>query len=286
MTAENTVSPRERRWVGRFVRATWFSDRKGGPWSIPESLPHEDVRFEGNSGATLAGRWFPADEPRGVVVLVHPDRRYAQHWFVREGWVGLLHAEGYDVLTFDLAAYGQSRGGSTYFHEDVLAAVRLAERYSGGLPIHVVGLSIGAFAVANASPFLHRVQSLVLESPYPSFTEWERTRRGRFALSLFARAFPRTNAMLDARANLARASAKRILVAASLDDAVTPASLSHAVAHAANPARTRMLDVAGVAHLALFRESAEYREAVLATLAGDAGRRAKPTIAERPPLVS
>ena len=55
-------------------------------------------------------------------------------------------------ITFDFTGYGESRGPATYYHEDLLAAARFAEHWAGGFPVHVVGVSMGAFAAANASP--------------------------------------------------------------------------------------------------------------------------------------
>lgn len=257
--------PLERRLVGTFVRRAFWGSRRGKAWSVPGHLVHEDVRFPGNSGAVLAGRYFPHPAPKGVVVLAHPDRRYGGHWFVKEGWVEWLLRHGHDVLCFDFAPFGASRGGSTYLHEDVAGAVAFARRWSGGLPVHVVGLSIGAFAAINASPRLD-VDSLVLESPYPTFNAWYGRGWGKWAMGLFDRLFPKTRDAIQAHENISRAVAPRILVAASPQDDVTPIALSRAVFEAAPP-RARWLEVPGVPHLGLFADEA-YRSAVLQTLRG------------------
>lgn len=257
----------ERKIVGAVVRRVFWGDRRGKPWGVPAFLEHEPVSFRGNSGARLAGRYFPHPAPKGVVVLAHPDRRYGQHWFVRDGWVEWLLRNGYEVLTFDFAPFGASRGGSTYLHEDVLGAVAFARRWSGGQPVHVVGLSIGAFAAANASPSLD-VESLVLESPYPTFNAWYGRGWGKWAMAVFDRAFPRTAKAIQAHENVAHARAKRILVVASPDDEVTAIGLSRAVFDAA-PRHARWFEVPGAGHLGLFDDE-RYRAAVLHTLGGDA----------------
>lgn len=256
----------ERRLVGPLVRAVFSRDRKGGPWPVPGTLRHEPAAFPGNTGARLVGRWFPHDRPRGAVVLAHPDRRYAQHWFVRTGWVHFLHRAGFEVLTFDLAGYGESRGGATYYHEDVEAAARWAHREAGGLPLHLVGVSMGAFAAANAAPRLTFLDGLVLESPYPNFNAWYGKGPGLVAMRAFDALFPRTSAAIQADRNVARAHARRILVAAPERDRVTPAHLSRAVADAAPRDRTRYLELPGLDHLEPFGASATYRAAVLETL--------------------
>lgn len=269
--------------MGTVVRRVFWGDRRGKAWPVPSHLGHEDVRFPGNSGATLAGRYFPHPAPKGVVVLAHPDRRYGQHWFVREGWVQWLLRHGYEVLTFDFAPFGASRGGSTYLHDDVAGGVDFARRWSGGLPVHVIGLSIGAFAAINASPGLE-VESLVLESPYPTFNAWYGKGWGKWAMAAFDAAFPRTAAIIQAHQNVAHALAPRILIAASPDDDVTPIGLSRAVAEHA-PARARWIEVPGVPHLGLFGD-AGYRDAVLATLEGRPTDRGVPRPARRLPDAS
>lgn len=255
--------PIERKVVGTLVRAVFWGDRRGKPWPVPAHLVHEAVQFPGNSGATLAGRYFPHPAPKGVVVLAHPDRRYGAHWFVKEGWVEWLLRHGYEVLVFDFAPFGASRGGSTFLHDDILGAVAFARRWSHGQPIHLIGLSIGAFAACNASPHLE-VESLVLESPYPTFNAWYGRGWAKWAMEFFDRAFPRTREAIQAHRNIGKARARRILIAAAPQDAVTPVRLSRAVFDAA-PARARWLEVPGAAHLGLFGD-ASYRAAILATL--------------------
>lgn len=254
----------ERRAAGLFVRSLFLRDRRGGPWTPPADLRHTPVSFEGNTGARLSGFWFPAEKARGAVVLAHPDRRYGKHWFVKEGYVRFLLAHGYDALTFDFTGYGESRGPSTYYHEDVLAAARLARHWAGGFPVHVLGVSMGAFAACNAAPRLDFVRSLVLESPYPSFNAWYAKGPSLAAMRAFDRVFPRTSAAIQADRNVARAAPRRLLLAYSPRDEVTPPPLSRRVAEAAPADRTRVLEV-DAPHLG-FLEDARYREALLETL--------------------
>src|SRR5688572_659588 len=157
-------SPFEKRLVGALVKAVFFRGRRGGPWEVPAELRGDRIAFRGNSGARLAGVHFPSADAKGIVVLVHPDRRYGKHWFLREGWIGFLLEAGYESIVFDFPVYGESRGGSTYLHDDVAAACHEARRLRPDLPVHVIGLSIGAFAAINASPNLPFVTSMVLES--------------------------------------------------------------------------------------------------------------------------
>lgn len=271
----------ERRVVGWLGRHVWLRNRRGGPWPVPPDLDHDRVSFEGNTGATVRGLYFHLDpstergarilddhnlmEPRGVVVCVHPDRRYASHWFVKEGWVEWLTAHGFEVLAFDLPFYGETDGKAHYYPEDVLAAVAFARRWSGGLPVHLVGLSLGAFAIANASPYLEGIEGMVLESPYPTFTDWYGRRAGRIGSKLCEWFFPRTARLIRADVNIAASRARRILVAASRDDRVTDVALCRRVAQAAPADRTTYLELEGAGHLELFRNE-RYRQAILETL--------------------
>lgn len=267
------------------MRNLWLRDRRGGPWSPPVELGGRAVSFEGNSGATLAGTWFSAERPRGAVVLAHPDRRYGQSWFWREGHVGWLLEHGFDVLTFDFTGYGGSEGPATYYHEDVEAAARFAKAWAGGFPVHVWGVSMGAFATANASPRLRFVESVVLESPYPSFSEWFGEGLARAGMDAFDRAFPRTARAIRAGDNVAWAR-PRVLVAYSEADEVTPARLSEAVAAAAPRDRTERFVLTGAPHLSFFRESDEYRARVLSFLAGAAAEpRGKVTVRVQTPTL-
>lgn len=259
----------ERRIAGFLVKNVFRAARRGGPWADPADLRHERLEFEGNTGARLVGTWFPADRPKGVVVLVHPDRRYARQWFAREGWVHFLHASGYEVLSFDLAGYGESRGPATYYYEDVIAASHVAREWAGGLPVHVVGVSLGAFATAVASPDLPHVESIVLESPYASFNAWYGKGPYERAMRAFDRLFPRTASIIQADRRIARAAPKRILVALAENDTLTAPALTEAVARAAPADRTRLLRVPG-GHLELFRRD-EYRREILATFGAQPG---------------
>ncbi|MEK6985777.1 MAG: alpha/beta fold hydrolase [Candidatus Thermoplasmatota archaeon] len=261
----------ERRLVGLFVRSTMFRRRHATGWSVPAELAHEELRFEGNTGADLAGRHFLHPNPRGIVVLAHPDRRYGQHWFVKEGWIAWLLENRFSALTFDFTNYGASRGGSTYLFEDLVAAARVAREREPGIPVHIIGLSLGAFSAANASPELDFVESITLESPYPSFNSWyegDGHRVGKAAMALFDKTWPRTAALIQADRRIAACNAKRILVAASSSDEVTAIALTRRVASGAPPTRTNLLEVAGVPHLGLFALP-RYRAALLATLTGD-----------------
>jgi len=261
----------EKHLVGLVVKSVFFRNRRGGPWPGPEELAHDAIEFRGNSGARLVGLHVRVPRPQGIVVLAHPDRRYGKHWFTRDGWLEWLASHGFESLTFDFAPYGASRGGSTYLHDDLLAACQEAQRLRPNLPLHVIGLSLGAFATANASPHLDGVESMVLESPYPTFASWYDHSAQAGALptvnKALERVLPRTYRRIDAGANIRNARPTRILVAAAAHDPVTPAALTRQVAAQAPPQTVRYLELPRHDHLGLFHEPA-YRAAILETLLG------------------
>lgn len=264
--APGAPSPVERRLVNTLVGLAFGRDRSGGPWPVPDHIPHRRVSIPSTQGVTLDGRWFPHERPRGTVLLVHPDRRYGQHWFVKEGWVDLLHGAGYETLTFDLPGYGATRGPPTYQHEHVERAAAFARHWAGGLPLHAVGVSLGAFALANASPRLPFVDSMVLESPYPTFDDWYGKGPALWTMRAFNAAFPRTASTIQAHRHVARAAPRRLLVVLAEEDEVTPPRLTEAIARAAPPDRTTLLRVPGAKHLEPFAKSEEYRQRILKTL--------------------
>ncbi|MFA5945069.1 MAG: hypothetical protein WC876_11465 [Candidatus Thermoplasmatota archaeon] len=297
-SAAETSNPKEpsaveKRVVGALVKSLFFRGRRGGPWDPPLGMDVSEVRFAGNSGARLHGWHARHPAPRGIVVLAHPDRRYGKQWFAREGWLSWLYDHGFESLCFDFPVYGESGGGSTYLHDDVAAACRLARDLRPGLPVHLVGLSIGAFASINAAPGLDFIDGLVLESPYPSFESWyaggsDRAKGHGQANSFLGQLFPRTYRRIDAGANMGQAQARRILIAGTPDDEVTPIALTRQVAERAPVGRTTTLELPGVRHLGLFQR-AEYRAAVLQMLAPAPTTTSRPTvqaIASRAPHAS
>lgn len=228
-------------------------------------LAWEPVTFEGNTGARIAARCFDAPDARGTVVLAHPDRRAGQQWFLPKGYIEFLHDAGYNVMTFDFAGYGESRGGSTYLVEDLIAAYRFATSRTD-LPIHVLGVSLGAFQAANASPYMRGLGALILESPFPTFNAWYGRGWGRLSMSIFDRLFPNTSALIQAHKNIANAHARRILVVGAEGDRVTSIRLSQTVMDAAPAARSEFLRLNGHDHLTLFEASPEYRKRILEVL--------------------
>jgi alpha-beta hydrolase superfamily lysophospholipase len=99
-------------------------------------------------GAHLSARWWRRSaRPRAAVVLVHGFGASKEDKGIR-ALAGDLHGAGFDVLTYDARGHGASEGTCTVGGDerlDVSAAAALAA--DGGLPVVLVGVSMGAIAV-------------------------------------------------------------------------------------------------------------------------------------------
>ncbi len=117
------------------------STQKIGP--PPVDLPIEAVTFE-SAGSRLAG-WFIDRKPAcGLAVLMHGLRADRASMLAR---ARLLRRAGYAALLFDFQAHGESDGDAITFgfreSKDAEAAIAFAAARRPGLPIVVVGSSLG-----------------------------------------------------------------------------------------------------------------------------------------------
>lgn len=118
-----------------------------------EGWAHETVGLTARDGERLAGHWFPAKQPRRLVVAMHGWR---SSWcrdfgmiadFLRENGCSVLYAE----------QRGQGSSGGDYMglgaleRYDCLDWVRWAETRGAGLPIYLAGVSMGATTVLMAA---------------------------------------------------------------------------------------------------------------------------------------
>jgi dipeptidyl aminopeptidase/acylaminoacyl peptidase len=135
----------------------------------PASLHAQAVAFKSESGATIHG-WLArsGDRPRGVVLLLPGVRANRLSMVDR---ARMLLDAGYAVLMIDFQATGESVGDAITFgwreRLDVQAAVQFVGRRLPGIPIGIVGTSLGGAATILAAPELD-VQGVVLEAVYPS----------------------------------------------------------------------------------------------------------------------
>lgn len=140
-------------------------------------LAYESVEFPSEDGITLRGWWMPATGSDKAIVIVHGrnSSRAADDGSLTRQARGLVQA-GYNVLTFDLRAHGESDGTRYSFGpletRDVRGAITYAR--SRGIPSGRVGLlghSMGAATALLTAPETPDVAATVSDSAYARFTD-------------------------------------------------------------------------------------------------------------------
>ncbi|WP_416971340.1 lysophospholipase [Streptomyces sp. 4F14] len=129
-----------------------------------------DIRYlTGVRGRIAVHEWAPPPRPRYVALLVHG---YGEHLGRYEELAGVLRGHGAAVLGPDHAGHGLSDGERVLvgdFEEvvtDVEAVVSLARESWPGLPLVVVGHSMGGLIAARLAQRLgDRLAALVLSGP-------------------------------------------------------------------------------------------------------------------------
>ena len=113
--------------------------------------------------------WQPVD-PHHVVVLVHG---YAEHTGRYDATGAALATEGYAVESFDLRGHGRSEGVRCHvdrfgdYLDDLDAFLALVRDHYHGLPIHLLGHSMGGLIVLSHLAERHPVVSSAVVSAPP-----------------------------------------------------------------------------------------------------------------------
>ncbi|MGH3467740.1 MAG: lysophospholipase [Thermocrispum sp.] len=132
---------------------------------------HADGRFTGAAGLQIYWQsWLPGGEPVGVVVILHG---YAEHSGRYQHVAAALNAAGYAVYALDHHGHGRSDGpranvgGFAGLLTDVDRLVRLAAANHAGLPVFLLGHSMGGLvAVAYVlSDVRYDLAGLVVSAP-------------------------------------------------------------------------------------------------------------------------
>lgn len=133
-------------------------------------MRHEEGELEGVGGLRLFRRaWLPDGAARAAVVLVHGGAEHSGRYH----WVGeQLTSRGYALHALDLRGHGRSEGQRAYVDrfahavEDVDRLVALAAERHPGLPLFVIGHSMGGcIALLYAMAHQDRLTGLVLSAP-------------------------------------------------------------------------------------------------------------------------
>lgn len=128
------------------------------------SRPHETLWFDG-AGVRLRGWWFKTTEPRrGTLVYLHgisgnrgSSASIADHWVPR----------GFDVISFDARAHGDSEGDAcTYGFYEKADVSRVLDRVAGSEPIVLLGHSLGAAIALQTAGEDRRVSAVIAISTF------------------------------------------------------------------------------------------------------------------------
>jgi polyhydroxyalkanoate synthase len=143
------------------------------PGKVPLAIVRK--RWSGRGSQGSAGS--PPDELRAAVLLIHGfgQNRYAWHLPSRS-LANHLARQGFDVYNLDLRGHGRSRalggrrsrGVFDYVDEDLPAAVEEVTRHAGGLPLFLMGHSLGGLISYAAAPALNGAVAgiVTIGSPY------------------------------------------------------------------------------------------------------------------------
>lgn len=125
-------------------------------------------RFAAADGAALGLRVWDAENARAVVVAVHGMNDYANAF---RPMAEALAKQGVVVYAYDQRGFGRSPGfgrwpGSPALRQDFLSAIAAARAARPGLPVFVVGHSMGAAVVLSALSEEHAdVDGVILGAP-------------------------------------------------------------------------------------------------------------------------
>lgn len=137
------------------------------PWEF--GIPFEEVNFRTEDGLLLRGWWLPVPEAKRTVIALH-GHRGARHHCVGIG--AALWRRGASVLLFDHRGRGSSEGDLVslgHFETlDALAAIEYALSRAPGVPLGMVGYSMGASVAIMAAARDGRVRAIIADSPFAS----------------------------------------------------------------------------------------------------------------------
>jgi len=129
-----------------------------------------NVHFASQSGSSVSGWLYGAEEPVGLAVLMHGVRSSRAQMVSRAERLLKLNITS---LLFDFQAHGESAGDLiTLGHLeslDALAAISYVKAIDSELPVLTIGVSMGGAAALLAEPALE-TDVLILESVYPDIT--------------------------------------------------------------------------------------------------------------------
>lgn len=113
---------------------------------------HREFTETAHDNVLLCGKIDAPDDPSAVIVIVHG---LCEHYGRYDYLVAKLNAAGYAVVRFDHRGHGRSMGKLVYFKDreqivkDTDLFVEAAMRAFPGLPVYMIGHSMGGFGAAS-----------------------------------------------------------------------------------------------------------------------------------------
>jgi len=189
---------------------------------------HRDVVFQAGDGMVLHGWYFPVENARGSILVLHGN---AQNLSTHVNSVLWLVKEGYNLFIVDYRGYGFSGGKPTLegVHADADAALEKLFSMPETDPDRVVvlgqslGGSIAIYTVAN-SPHKDRIRALVVDSAFSGYRRIAREKIGSFWLT-WPFQYPLSWTITDrysADQWIGKISPMPVLILHGLDDPVVP----------------------------------------------------------------
>ncbi|HVO41266.1 MAG TPA: alpha/beta fold hydrolase [Aggregatilineales bacterium] len=269
-------------WIAAVnVGAAYFTRRRAP--DSPDSpanygIGFQEIAFASRDRTRLFGRWIPANNPVGTVILCHGQEGSM------DGLTPImvpLYEAGFNVLMFDFRAHGRSEGRyvsmGVFEKEDLLGAIDYLYQAYGIASVGVLGFSMGAATALVAAALSDHIRAVVADS---SFVDLQKTvqrwgmQRGvapmiarRVAQSVLIVASMRMEGRLDQTDPLhwmPHIGPRPILLIYGGDDPyVTRAEMSQIESLAEGPVETWIVD--GVGHRGVYRaDPIEYTDRVVA----------------------
>ena len=132
--------------------------------------PMETVAIRSKDDYVLRAHWYPAENPRRTVILVHG---WHSCWYVDfSASAPFLHDNDCNLLLIEQRSHGESGGDLISYgiteRYDVLSWIEWVEQNHGGLPLYLCGISMGAATVLMTAglPLAGRVQGILADCGY------------------------------------------------------------------------------------------------------------------------
>lgn len=257
----DAAPPRPEEWKERFATGLFqaLAPRleRAAPPDPPEELAPFERLFVARRKGRLAATWFPAaGEPRGAVLLLHPWLPWGQAYFHRRGRIDALRSAGYHAMTLDLGGFGASDPPEGFLDRDIEAGLLDLRERTGGLPLHVWGVSSGGYW---AHPVLARtrfVSGAMFEDVSPHLLEWSwRTAPlGRPFYLFYRHILRQAYRFLDARSHARAMAVKAVTYVSGEEDRGVHPEDTRALAEAAGG---QSHVVPGAGHLAAIKVAQE-----------------------------